>query len=88
MQQYRRLYVVWFAVAIISGATLVKFTYGELGSGNLNAWPWAFGSFVVFAVATPATIYYRGRRHTKSLTEKQEQILELAKIGEDTDGKK
>ena len=79
MSRYRRLYIGWFAVAIISGAALVKFSYGELGSGNVAAWPWALGSFIMFAVSVPCTIYYRGRKATWSQAEKEQQALEKAK---------
>ena len=85
---YRTRYIIAFAVAIISGLALVKTTFGDLGSGNIAAWPWALLSFVVFAVSTPLVAYYRSRRETTSLAEKEQTALEIATLEEVDNGKK
>ncbi len=74
-------------VAGIAALVLV-YCVGELSFGNIGVWPWGLGSFVVFGVAVPCIVYYRSRRETTSLAEKEQTALEIATMEEVDNGKK
>lgn len=79
----------YVSLAIVSGIALVWLMLGEIGTGNTDVWPFALLSFIIFSCSVVLTRYYRERKTTLSLAEKEQIALSEARAekgGED--GKK